>query len=71
MSIAELKAGEWAKVLAIEGGYGLRQKLLLRGIFEGSVVRVISNRGPVTIEIDRNIVSLGRGMARRIRVRRI
>jgi len=32
---------------------------------------VISNRGPVTIEIDRNIVSLGRGMAKRIRVRRI
>ncbi|TET94724.1 MAG: ferrous iron transport protein A, partial [Desulfobacteraceae bacterium] len=50
---------------------GLRQKLLLRGIFEGSLVRVISNRGPVTIEIDRNIVSLGRGMAKRIRVRRI
>ena len=71
MSIAELKAGEWAKVVAIEGGHGLRQKLLLRGIFEGSLVRVISNRGPVTIEIDRNIVSLGRGMARRIRVRRI
>jgi len=71
MSIAELRAGEWAKVLTIEGGYGLRQKLLLRGIFEGSLVRVISNRGPVTIEIDRNIVSLGRGMAKRIRVRRI
>ncbi len=71
MSIAELKAGEWAKVLAIEAGYGLWQKLLLRGIFEGSLVRVISNRGPITIEIDRNIISLGRGMARRIRVRRI
>ena len=71
MSIAELKAGEWAKILTIEGGHGLRQKLLLRGIFEGSLVRVISNRGPITIEINRNIVSLGRGMARRIRVRRM
>jgi len=71
MIITELKAGEWAKILTIEGGYGFRQKLLLRGIFEGSLVRVISNRGPVTIEIDRNIVSLGRGMAKRIRVRKI
>ena len=71
MSIAELRAGEWAKILAIEGGYGFRQKLLLRGIFEGSLVRVISNCGPVTIEIDRNIVSLGRGMAKRIMVRRV
>lgn len=71
MSIAELRSGEWAQIVAIEGGHGLRQRLLLRGIFEGSLVRVISNRGPITIEIDRNIVSLGRGMARRIRVRRM
>ena len=71
MSITELRSGEWARIMAIEGGYGLRQKLLLRGVFEGSLVRMISSRGPITIEVNRNIVSLGRGMARRIRVRRI
>jgi len=71
MSITELRPGEWARIVAIEGGYGLRQKLLLRGMFEGSLVRVISSRGPITIEVNRNIVSLGRGMARRVRVRRI
>ena len=71
MSITELKSGEWAIIMAIEGGYGLRQKLLLRGVFEGSFVRMISSLGPITIEVNRNIVSLGRGIARKIRVRRI
>lgn len=72
MNITELESGEWAQIVAIEGGRGLRQNLQLRGIFEGSLVRVISSSpGPITIEIDRNIISLGRGMARRIRVRRI
>jgi len=72
MSITELRPGEWARIVAIEGGYGFRQRLLLRGVFEGSIIRVISSSGgPVTIEVNRNIVSLGRGMARKIRVRRI
>ena len=71
MMLAELKTGELAKIMAIEGGYGLRQKLSLRGIFEGSFIRVISNQGPVTVEVDRNTVSIGRGMARRIRVMRV
>jgi len=44
---------------------------LLRGLLEGSVVRVISCRGPITIEVDRNIVAIGRGMARKIRVVRM
>ena len=55
--------------MEIGGGHGIRQKLNLMGISEGSIVRVISNSsGPVTIEVDRNTVSIGRGMARKIRV---
>lgn len=70
-SLTELRPGEWARIVAVEGGRGLRQKLLLRGLFEGSIVRVVSNRGPVTVEVNRNMVSIGRGMARRISVRRM
>lgn len=70
-SLTELRPGEWARIIAVEGGRGLRQKLLLRGLFEGSVVRIVSSQGPVTVEVNRNMVSIGRGMARRIRVRRI
>lgn len=67
----ELKPGELAKIVVVEGGYGLRQKLSLRGISEGDFVRVISSHGPVTVEVNRNTVSIGRGMARKIRVMRV
>jgi len=66
MVLTQLKTGETAKIVAIEGGRGLRQKLFLRGLFEGRVVRVVSNNGTVTVEVDRNIVAIGRGMAQKI-----
>jgi ferrous iron transport protein A len=71
MMLDELKPGEIAKIVVVEGGYGLRQKLSLRGISEGDFVRVISSHGPVTVEVNRNTVSIGRGMARKIRVMRV
>jgi Fe2+ transport system protein FeoA len=70
MLLTQLGVGEVAEIMAIEGGHGLRQKLFLRGLFEGKVVRVISNWGPVTVEVDRNAVAIGRGMAQKIMVRR-
>lgn len=71
MVLTQLRPGEWARIAAIEGGRGLRQRLLLRGLFEGNVVRVISKHGPITVEVGRNTVSIGRGMAQKVRVRRI
>jgi len=71
LPLSHLKPGEVGRVIAVEGGHGIRQKLFLRGLFEGSVVRVISCYGPVTVEVDRSTVSIGRGMAQKIIVRRI
>jgi len=71
LPLSLLKPGEVGRVIAVEGGHGIRQKLFLRGLFEGSVVRVISCYGPVTVEVDRNTVSIGRGMAQKIIVRRL
>ena len=71
MMLTQLKPNDRAKIVAIEGGHGLRQKLALRGIVEGAFIRLISSHGPITIEVDRNVVSIGRGMARRIRVMRV
>lgn len=65
-ALAQLRTGETATIVSIEGGRGLRQKLLLRGLFEGKVIRVVSNYGPVTVEVDRNVVAVGRGMANKI-----
>ena len=71
LPLSRLKPGEVGRVMAVEGGHGIRQKLFLRGLFEGSVVRVISCYGPVTVEVDRNTVSIGRGMAQKIIVKRV
>jgi ferrous iron transport protein A len=70
MMLSQVGIGEMARITAIEGGRGLRQKLYLRGLFEGKVVRVVSNYGPVTVEVDRSVVAIGRGMARKIIVAR-
>jgi ferrous iron transport protein A len=70
MMLSQLGIGEMARIVAIEGGRGLRQKLFLRGLFEGKVVRVVSNYGPVTVEVDRSVVAIGRGMAQKIIVER-
>ena len=69
--LTDLKTEETAVVSQIIGGYGLRRKLALRGIKEGSPVRMISNSlGPVVVECCGYQIALGRGMARRIIVRR-
>jgi len=64
-----LRPGQLGRIIAIEGGWGIRQRLSLRGISEGTIVRMISSQhGPTVVEVDRNIVALGRGMAQKIRV---
>ena len=70
MPLSQLGAGETARIIAVEGGRGLRQKLFLRGLAEGKVVRIISNHGPVVVEVDRSTVAIGRGMAHKIIVAR-
>jgi len=70
MMLSQLGIGEMARIAAVEGGRGLRQKLYLRGLFEGKVVRMISNYGPVTVEVDRSVVAIGRGIAQKIIVER-
>ena len=65
----ELQAGEWARIINIEGGRRFRQRLYLRGIKEGDTIRMISSiSGPVVVEANRSVIALGRGMARKIRI---
>ncbi len=71
MLLNHLDVGEEGRIVSIEGGRGFRQKLALRGVREGSIVRVISYHGPLTVEVDSSMVSMGRGMASKIRVRRL
>jgi ferrous iron transport protein A len=69
MRLADLKTGEPAKVIAVEGGHGIRQRLALRGISEGRTVTLLSGRyGPVVVDIGGSTVVIGRGMACRVLV---
>ncbi len=72
MVLSDLSQGQSCRVIAIDGGMGLRQKLLLRGITEGSTIRIIARQGgPVVLEVNRSTIALGAGMADRIRVKRL
>ena len=66
LRLNELKPAQEGIVTAIQGGLGFRQKLALRGLTEGNRVKVLSNWGPVTVEVNKNVMALGRGMASRI-----
>ncbi|MBS3781303.1 MAG: ferrous iron transport protein A [Candidatus Thermoplasmatota archaeon] len=67
--LPELDIREKARIINIEGGRGLKQKLALRGLREGAIIQIISYHGPITVKVNNSTVSIGRGMARKIRVR--
>lgn len=71
MKLSSLDSNHQARVVAITGGSQLRQKLALRGISEGVSLKVISSKGPVTVKINGNLVTIGRGMAKRVKVDKI
>lgn len=61
--------GEQVRVTAIQGGWGIRQRLHQMGIYEGETVSVKCGAalgGPRLIEIHGTGVALSRGMARHI-----
>ena len=64
----QLKPDELARIVAIDEEHELRQKFYLRGITEGSLARVISSYGLITIEIGRKTFAIERGIAQKIRV---
>ncbi len=67
MLLTDLRPGEIGVVIQIAGGHGMRQKLALRGIKEGSWLRIISSsRGPVVVESNGGQVAMGRGMAQKV-----
>lgn len=64
-----IKPGQKARVLEVQGGWGLRQKLSELGIFPEQIVTIATTslwRGPVLVEVNSNEVALGRGVARKV-----
>ena len=64
-----LKAGQSGKIVEIQGGPGLINRLNALGIRPGKRITKVSSmliRGPVTVQVGGTQVAMGFGMARRV-----
>ena len=68
--LVSVEDGGRARVMAVEGGTGLRMRLVAMGLRPGAEVRVEHNggRGPFVVAMDGCRIVLGRGMAHKILV---
>lgn len=67
--LMHLHRGKEAKIINIRGGLGFQRKLRVMGIRKGKRVKVLSRqpfRGPLTIQIGKCDMTIGRGMAQKI-----
>ena len=69
--LTEMYAGQSGKVVGIEGGRNVLNRLNSLNIRAGKDIKKISSmlmRGPVTVEVGNSRVAIGYGMAKRIMV---
>ena len=69
--LAHLPMKKKAKIVSISGGHQFNRKMCIMNIREGQIIEVVSKqpfRGPLTIAIGNSKLTIGRGMAHRIRV---
>jgi ferrous iron transport protein A len=69
ISLTQMRAGQRGKIVEIDGGYGLIQKLETLGVRECKEIKKISGqwmRGPVLLQCGNSQVALGFRMASRI-----
>ncbi len=71
-TLADLKPGERAEIVSLNGGDDFRARLRAMGLAEGRTVHKLSRirwGGPIVVLVNRAQVAVGRGMARKIVVR--
>jgi len=74
MSLIELPIGIGAQIVELRGGFGMQRHLISLGVVPGKIIHKITSHpigGPIVIEIEGARVAVGRGIARRIMVKRI
>ncbi len=74
MDVTQLNEAEEAKVIQIQGGWGVTKKLDALGIRPGVKIKKISSlvlRGPQTLQVGNTQVAIGFGMAKKIIVEKI
>ena len=68
-----LRPGDRAKVVEVQGGRGVRQRLSSMGVYPGEYVSLVrgGRGGPVIVEVRGSRVVIGRGMAHRVMVEKV
>jgi ferrous iron transport protein A len=64
-----LKSGQSGKVVEIQGGMGLANRLSALGIRPGKRITKVSSmlmRGPITVQVGGTQLAMGFGMARKV-----
>jgi Fe2+ transport system protein FeoA len=71
MSLVEASEGGLFKVVGIDGGSELRNRLMSMGVMEGKRLRIVAVEpfgGPLVVKVGNTSVTIGRTMASKIRV---
>ena len=68
ISLSQMKPGEGGKVVEIQGGHGMIQRLAGMGLLQGTEITIIQAGGPVILEALNNRLVIGRGMVGNIMV---
>jgi len=69
VALTQMPTGQSGLVAEIRGGHGMVNRLSALGIRPGKRITKVSGgfiRGPVTVQVDRNQVAIGFGMAMHI-----
>jgi len=66
-SLLEFRPGDTVRVVKIEAGRGLRQRLLSLGLVPGADIYLINNmHGPVRLCFNNSRIAIGRGVAAKV-----
>lgn len=69
MSLLDVQTGRCVRVVRLEGGTGLMDRLTQHGLFPGDYVQVLRRApwgGPLLVEVHGREIALGRGVANKI-----
>lgn len=69
VSLVHCKANHKGKVIEVQGGANLQDRLMNMGVYKGREVTKLSHiglRGPVVIKAGRTILALGHGVAAKV-----
>jgi ferrous iron transport protein A len=69
IALAQMREQQKGKVVEINAGTALQNRLLSLGVYPGKEITKLSHfalRGPVAIKVGRTVLALGHGMASKI-----